>query len=166
MNRRADGVMGMPFTIIFSIIIIIAVLATAFYVIKIVYESQRCSQAGMFLKELKNSVEQAYEDTYANKTFSQYLPSGITRVCVADLSTEGDTKEEKEMILDLRRYSDEDSNVFLYPPKKVCSEANSKRINYIENKGIYCFYVKDGRANIRIERDYLGNTVRLIENGK
>jgi len=151
----------MPYTVIFSIIIIIAVLFTAFYVIRWFLDFQRCSQAGLFLNDLEDGVRKAYQAPFydtGGKPFTRTLPSSIKKVCIADLSKEGSSQEEKEMLLEFERYADTDSNVFLYPPKEVCAEARSKRIAHIEEKedALYCFDVENGQVEIRIIRDDTG----------
>jgi len=164
-DKHGQEVFGMPFTVIFSIIIIIAVLFTAFFVIRWFLDFQRCSQAGLFLNDLEKAVKEAYESSFSDtgdKPFTRALPSSVKLVCIADLSKEGSTEEEKEMLLEFERYADPNSNVFLYPSRGVCTEASSKKIAYLEEKeGVYCFNVKEGKVEIRIKRDYEGK-VQLL----
>jgi hypothetical protein len=165
-SKRSQEVFGMQFSMIFSIIIIVAVLAVAFYVIGYFIKFQRCAQAGTFLNDLENEVKEAYESSFydtGDDPFARPLPSSIKLVCIADVNQEGDTEEEKEIIAALRRYANQDSNVFLYPPQKVCTEGRSRYIDYIEGKeGLYCFEVNNGKVEIGIKRDYTGK-VQLLQ---
>jgi len=165
-SKRSQSVFGMPFTVIFSIIIIVAILATAFYVIRWWLEFQRCSEAGLFFKDLEKEVRDAYTSTFTDtgdKPFTRPLPGSVEKVCIADLENDiGSNEQEKEMLTEFKRYADSDSNVFLYPSKKICYEASSKFIEYLEEKeDIYCFEVRNGKVEIRIKRDYEGK-VQLL----
>jgi len=97
-NKRSQEVFGMPFTVIFSIIIIIAVLFTAFFVIRWFLDFQRCSQAGIFLNDLDEAVKEAYESTFTDtgsEPFTRALPNAVKKVCIADLSKEGKQQKKK-----------------------------------------------------------------------
>jgi hypothetical protein len=157
MKKRGQSVFGMPFSVIFSIIIIIAILVTAFFVIRWFLDFQRCTQAGLFLRDLDDAVKEAYDAPFSDKTFSRPLPSSVEKVCVADPDMEGDNEDEREMLVHFRRYADRDSNVFIYPSENICYDARSRKIDYVEMPaGIYCFQVNDGKAEIQIKRDYTG----------
>ncbi len=166
-NKKGQEVFGMPFTVIFSIIIIVAVLFTAFFVIRWFLNFQRCSQAGLFFNDLEKEVKEAYESSFSDtgdEPFTRQLPRSVEKVCMADLSKEYDPdgEEEEKIILELERYGDSDSNIFLYPSREICTEAQSKYIEYLEEKdGLYCFDVENGKVEIRIKRDYEGK-VQLL----
>ncbi len=161
-NKRGQEVFGMPFTVIFSIIIIVAVLFTAFFVIRWFLEFQRCSQTGLFFNDLESEVMEAYESRSSDYGFTGALPTSVKKVCIADISKEGSTEEEEKILLELERYGDPDSNVFAYPSKQLCAEARSKYIKYLEEKsGLYCFDVKQSKVEIRIKRDFEGK-VQLL----
>jgi len=153
----------MPFSVIFSIIIIIAVLLTAFFAIRWFLDFQRCSQAGLFLNYLDDAVKEAYESSLSDYPFTRSLPSSVEKVCIIDLSKEyePENEEERVMLRDFRR-AGLDSNVFLYPSKEICAAARSKYIEHLEEKnGLYCFAAEDGKVEIRIKRDYEGK-VQLL----
>jgi hypothetical protein len=163
-DSKKAQLFGMPFSMIFSIVIIIAVLVVAFYVIGYFLKLQKCSESGLFLSDLENEVKEAYESPFSDKIFSRSLPSSIKLVCIADITQDGKKEEEREMITELRRYANQDSNVFLYPPKAVCVEGRSKHIDYLEEKeGLNCFDVNNGKVEIRIKRDYTGEVQLLQE---
>jgi hypothetical protein len=164
--KRSQQLFGMPFSVIFSIILIVAILVVAFYVIGKFLDFQRCAEAGTFLNDLDKAVKEAYESSSydtGDKPFTRPLPSGVKQVCIVDLSKEGSTEEERAMIEELNRYANLDSNVFLYPPREACSEGRSRHINYIEEKPFYCFNVNDGKVQIRIKREYTGKVQLLKE---
>ncbi len=165
-NKRAQ-LFGMPFSMIFSIILIVVILVVAFFVISYFLKFKRCSESGLFFNDLENEVKEAYESAFyetRDKPFTRSLPSGVEYVCIADITKDGSTEKEKEMIAKLRRYANQDSNVFLYPPQEVCSEARSRYVNYLEEKeGLYCFEVNGGKVEIGIKRDYTGKVQLLRE---
>jgi hypothetical protein len=160
-NKIAQQLFGMPFSIIFSIIIIVVILIVAFYVINHFLDFKRCADSGLFLNDLEREVKEAYESSFSDKTFSGVLPSSVKQVCIGDIPEEPSSSED-EMITELRRWASMDSNVFLYPPQKICAEGRSKHIDYLEKGEFKCFDVNDGKIEIRIKRDYTGK-VQLLK---
>ncbi len=157
MKKRGQSVFGMPFSVIFSIIIIIAILVTAFFVIKWFLGFQRCSQAGLFFRDLETAVKDAYNAPSANKQFARTLPGSVEKICLADVEMQGETEEEEKMLLHFKRYGESDSNVFLYPSENICYDARSAKINYLEMPTeMYCFDVNQGKIEMQIIRNYTG----------
>jgi hypothetical protein len=119
-GKRAEGVMSMPFGIIFSVILIIVFISVAIYVIIKWLDLQKCTQVGSFYQDLQDKVNEAYSGTGYKDWMSVSLPSGVKEVCFADLKARqsGKFKEEYDALNHLEDY---DANTFLYPEGGACN---------------------------------------------
>lgn len=79
-NRKAQ-VMGMPFMIIFSIIIIALTIYAGIVLIKGFIETSDKAKIATFYNDFKNDVNSLWQATSASKSYSYDLPSGIEKVC-------------------------------------------------------------------------------------
>ena len=61
MNKR--GQIDISFGMIFSIILIIAVVGVAFYVINNFIELKKCTEIGLFYDDLKKYIDEAWQST-------------------------------------------------------------------------------------------------------
>ena len=139
--------MGMPFGVIFAIILIVVFVVIAFIAIGYFLDIGECSGVGMFYDELQNVVREATRGQSSEVGFDIDLPSGIKFVCFANLSAEI-TNHGVEYDA-IRNYDVYDANVFLVPPEKTCNmqwklidRINVSRIT--ESSNPYCVDVDDG----------------------
>lgn len=139
--------MQISFGVIFSIIIIIAVIGVAFYVIVKFLDTSKCSEVNLFHRDFENYIEKAYSAEIHQDTFKSSLPSGIEQVC---FGTPDPSYSDKDVYIALKNYKNSDKNVFLYPPKKAC--APSIKLEHISVSGFFCIPVKDGKIQIKTEK--------------
>ena len=139
--------MGMPFSMIFAIILIVVFVVIAFIAVGHFLDIGRTSGVGMFYDELQKAVNDAMKGQFEESSFDIDLPSNIDSVCFANLSAEiTNPGVEYEAI----RYSDiYDANVFLVPPQnaegmewKLIDRINVSKIT--ANRNPYCVDVDDG----------------------
>lgn len=169
-NKRAQGsVMGMPFSTIFSIILIVFFIVIAFVAIKYFLSIGKCGQIGVFSENLQEEIDKAWNsESYDNSgnQFTANLPSGIEYVCFADFkkpATSGSI--EQKVYKEFTGYEVYDDNLFLYPRKKAC-EMERFKINHIDLEKIisvknpYCI-VADGKVKITIKKGFNENLVSL-----
>jgi len=160
-GQRKAQIMGMPISVIFSIFLIVIFLVVAFFAIKHFLEIGKCSETGMFIEDLRSSIDEAWKSQSSSKTFTTSLPSGLEYVCFANLQEEanGNTRE-KEIYAELKKNADYTANMFFYPVKKAC--LSSSKIEHIEIKNNpYCFEVKDGKVEIKIEKGFFDDVVKV-----
>ncbi len=166
-NTKAQQLFGMPFAVIFSIILIVVFLFVAFFAITMVLGWMKCINSGNFVEDLQDEIDRiwtAESFTPIDEAFSRTLPNGIEYVCITDLSQEATgSAKEKEIYLELRRNANYESNLFFYPPKNVCAEVSSAKIDHLATPDTnpYCFEVTDGKVNIRIERGYRDSLIKI-----
>ena len=147
MNRRAQHLLGLPFSMIFSIILIVFFIVIAFIAIGHFLDIGRSSGVGMFYRELQGAVDDAFASQSSKTNFDIDLPSKIKFVCFANLSMPITNLDENyEAIKDYDVY---DANVFLVPPE-YAQNMQWKLIKHLDiakitqHKNPYCVSVKDG----------------------
>lgn len=162
-NKKAQ-LFGMPFSIIFSIFLIVVFLIVAFFAINKFIEWRKCSEIGLFRDDLQSAVDDAWQSQSSSKTFSSNLPSGIEYVCFADLSEEesGDSAKEKEIYNELKKNADYTANLYFYPRKKACiASTKIEDINIKELSNPYCFPVQKGKVEIKLEKGFYDALVKV-----
>src|SRR3989344_9166689 len=159
LNKKAD-VMGLSFTTLFSIILIIIFIAVAFYAINAFLSSQKCAQIGMFVDDLRNDVDKAWDSQMTDSEFRGKLPSDLKYACIADLSKSMTSKGlEGDIGYDISVFEGNDVNLFFYPMEKSCSLGQHK-INHIDLEKItkernpHCFPNEGGIVKMRIKKEF------------
>ena len=162
-SKRSQEVFGMPFSVIFSIFLIVVFLVVAFFAINKFIEWRKCSEIGLFIDDFQSAVDDAWQSQSSSKTFSSNLPSGIEYVCFADLSEEeSGTAKEKEIYNELKKNADYTTNLYFYPRKKACiASTKIEHINIKELSTPYCFPVEKGKVEIKIEKGFYDALVKI-----
>jgi len=166
-NKKGQGIFGMSFGMIFSIILIIFFVAVAFIAIKSFLDTQKCAQIGIFKDNLQTEIDKTWASQKSEFEFKARLPAKIKYVCFADLSkpitatgTAGNIGRE------LGVYQGYVANMFLYPTEPACDmvyhEIEHLDINKIISlKNPYCIIVDDGNINIQIKKDFSDKLVSV-----
>ncbi len=166
MKKR--GQFDISFSMIFSIIVIIAIVGVAFYVIRSFVFVSNCAEIGLFYDDLKNYIDEAWQstihqDTFPNKKHQAIIPSGIELVCFGNL-TQSPSKDYKEQYDSLLRsnINAKDRNVFLYPEQKSCdSSLKSYKLNHIKTQEFFCLQVKDNKISLKTKKDEFESSVTI-----
>lgn len=165
-SKKAEGVFGMSFSMIFSIILIVFFIIVAFIAIKFFLGNQKDIQVGMFLRDFEDKVKLVFNAEGAVDFFNSSLPTGIEQVCIINLSKPAlnTTSVEQEVYDYITREETYDfkNNVYLYSPTKLYS----MRWSYIAHinvgeKNPKCYRVKNGVVSIKLERNYENPFVML-----
>jgi len=143
-NKSGQQTMGLPFGVIFSIILIVVFIVIAFIAIKHFLDIGDCAGVGQFYEELQEKVNEAWASQNSDFEFEINLPGGIDKICFADLSGEITGSQEDYKAIEM--YSVYDSNLFLIPPAEACNMPNKliKHINVseiISTSNPYCVEV-------------------------
>jgi hypothetical protein len=170
-NTKAQSIMGMPFTMIFSIILMVFFVVVAFIAIRAFLSSRDCAQIGIFYDSLETEVKRAWNSQGTSFEFPGEekirLPKKLTHICFTNLSNRfngefGDFGEE------LSIYEFETSNVFLIPTKSSC-DMPGKYVAHLDMEKItkkgnpYCIEIKGGVFSFNIDK---GINKRLVEISK
>ena len=145
--KRGQHTMGMPFGIIFAIFLIVVFVVIAFIAVGYFLDIGKSSSVGMFYREFQEAVDDAVRGQFEESFFRIDFPSGIEKVCFANLSAEiTNSGFEYDAI---RNYDVYVANVFLVPPEyaqgmqwKLIDRINVSKIT--KNSNPYCVDVDDG----------------------
>jgi hypothetical protein len=131
-NKKAQEIFGISFNVLFSIFLIIFIIAVAFFVIKHFVGLSKCTNVGLFYDDLREEVRDAwssssgrYEADYPAKIPKKGLfGTGIEYICFGTLASQfsDDVSRDiqKKLIEEYLFDESGDYNVFAYPPDKGC----------------------------------------------
>jgi len=164
-NKRGQGIFGISFGTIFSVILIVFFIVIAFIVIKSFLNTQKCAKIGIFIDNFENDVKDAWNSQSSSFESSGNLPSNIDYVCFANLS-ENFNGDNFDIENEIGLYQGQNANLFFYPNKNTCNMP----YHYIEHldigkitalKNPYCIAVKKGQIKIQIEKGFNDALVSL-----
>ena len=146
------GQLQISFSMLFSIIVIIAILGVSFYVITFFLNLDTCGDVGFFYRDLDLEIEKAWKSQIYSGKFEGDVPSSVDRVCFGDLNSVGsDFSEEREF---LSKYRRAEKNVFLYPDAKGCDIGMSTyNVEHAEIDGFWCVDAVKGKVTVKLEKD-------------
>ncbi|MBS3075796.1 hypothetical protein J4429_05045 [Candidatus Pacearchaeota archaeon] len=166
-NTKGQEFMGMSFSIMFSIFLIIVFIVIAFIAIKAFLSTQQCAQVGIFKKDFQADVDKAWNSASLSLEFKRSLPSTIEYVCFANfseiLSSNG---IEGKIGNDIKVYDETESNMFFYPLENAC-EMPGNQINHLniaeitKTKNPYCIKTSKGQIILKIEKPLREVLVRV-----
>ena len=147
--------MGIPFTMIFSILLIIVFIVVAFIAIRHFMGIKKCAEIGIFTDNLKTRIDGVWKAEAANDIFSESLSSGIKYVCFVNFSMPK-KGEFLNLYDDLKYTSNIDSNFIFYPMGAACDPAD-KKISHLnmgeilKYKNPNCFKA-EGKVDLTIKK--------------
>ena len=154
-GRSKRGQMQMSFNMIFSIIIIIAIIISSFIVIKWVLGNQRCIQINLFIEDIEREVDKSWKTSETSFTMERNLPTAIKRICFINLNDKRGISND--ILAEIREYNEVD-NLFLMPRKKACERHSVE----IENIKFDNFCVENtGTVNIKFGKRFDEDFVRV-----
>jgi len=123
-NRKKGQIIGMPYSIFFSIILIFCFIAAAFIAIKIFWcpwcEDCTLSDSGMeglFKDDLKTTIDDVWNSAGGDRPFKVSLPDKIDYVCFFDDSKDGSGVNEA-FANEFKKMGG--GNVYLQPTRNAC----------------------------------------------
>lgn len=154
MRKKGQTIMGMSFGVIFSIIIIIFILAIAGYATNYFLGLSKCSKVGLFQDGLQNEIDKAwtsgiYQGTFPIDGNPLGLPSAIKKVCFGGLTQNPlDSADVQDELLN-KYFLDESREIYMYPPDKACDGSlGSNRLDHVAIGGFFCVDVVDGEIDV------------------
>ncbi|MSS74465.1 hypothetical protein EXS72_02385 [Candidatus Pacearchaeota archaeon] len=166
MNKR--GAIELSFGMIFSIIIMIAIIGVAVYAITSFLQIGKTSQISLFHQKFQNTVDEIWSSSITNKIVSFSLPSSIELICFGSLiGTNYNPLYErkfKEFVKYSNLHEQRNTNRFLYPIDTAKNFAYSKteKIDVTELTGSFdCFEINSGNVKIRFEKNEFDSSVKI-----
>lgn len=160
MNTKGKkGQIQLSFGMIFSIVIIIATVAIAFYVITYFLNLSSCTKVGLFWDSLNKETDKAWNSDITETVFSGDLPSGIKKVCFGNFS-QSYAPSDSLQFEELQRYEASGRNAYLYPPGKACDVA-FYNLKHARTSEFFCVPVSSGKASVRLSKTSFDALVKL-----
>ncbi len=166
-SKRSQEVFGMSFGVIFSIILIVFILVVAGIAINHFLELKKCTQIGLFIEDMQEDVDKAWNSQKFIDEITYILPSNLDYVCFANLSNPFKGGNiESEVYSDISIYELSNGNMFFYPRKNACNMPyiNVKHIDInkiTESRNPYCIPIEKSKVSIKIEKGFNEGLVRL-----
>ncbi len=157
-----EGQMNIPFGMIFSVIIIISIIAAGFYVIRGFVSVSNCAEIGLFYDNLKEYIDEAWrstihQDSFPNDKYPAIIPAGIDIICFGDIAQAPQEYNEVR-----KAFINRNGNVFLYPPKKACDAGLSYlKLEHVKIDRFFCLQVKNNKIELKTEKDQFESLVNL-----
>ncbi len=163
-GKRGQGVFGLSFGMIFSIIIIVAIIAVAFYVISFFLKTNECTKVGLFFNSLDKETQKAWKSASYRGTFEGDLPKNVESVCFGDFNSLNIGKDYRDEAAQLKDYFyGVNKNVFLLPPSSGCEESLAYyKLSNVEIPGEFiCSDNLNGKIKVMLEKGSFDNLVKI-----
>lgn len=158
MEKKGD--IQISFGMIFSIILIIALVGVSFYVIMHFLDLRECTSTGLFYQDIENRIASAWSAVEVQEVYKGRLPGGIDEVCFGNSSTIPLPGYEDEFAM-FKKYYELDENVFLYPPGKVCTGLEKHKLEHITTSEFFCVNVIEGKMQVKMSKTSSDSFVKL-----
>lgn len=157
-NKKGQEIMGMSFSVIFSLLLIVFFIVVAFIAINAFLKTKKCAEVGLFVDDFQTEIQRAWNSQKDNFEFKRSFPSNIDYVCFANLSN-GLKGPNTDIGDELGIYEVKNANMFFYPIGNACGmpyiivkHLDVDKINVLENP--YCIKVENGLIKIRVEKGF------------
>lgn len=167
-NKKAQ--MKLSFGMIFSIILIMAFLAFAFYAIGFILDLQKSAQLGQFIDNFREDIDDIWKSSQSSKQEEYNLPGNIDYICFVDSekSIDGDYEDFYDDF-DLFYSSGNQKNTFFYPIKEA-EDLGTLRIEHINieettsTDNPYCIKKENGKIEMVLKKEFGENLVTITSN--
>jgi len=158
MKKR--GQIQISFGMIFSIIIIIATVAVAFYVITYFLDLSKCQKNGLFWDSFQKEIDKAWNSDITEEVYKAEVTSGITEACFGNFTQIAEIGD-RVVFEELRRYERTGRNAYLYPVGKACESLGYHDLQHIITDQFFCVPVKSGKIEIKLSKTSTDAFVKL-----
>lgn len=154
-SKRSQGVFGISFGMIFSILLMVFFLVAAFMAVRFFLNYKKQAEIGLFIDELQNEIDKAWNSPSSSTTFESNLPSGIEYVCFINMSAPPSSDTIGNQIYNDVRFGSYDNNFVFYPIKSAGSLSHIVLEHFkMREENPYCIGVQGNTVNIKIEKSF------------
>ena len=144
----------LSFGVIFSIIVIIAIIAVAFYMISYFLKLKNCTEIGMFGRDFQDKINYAWNADSVSDVFTGILPGSVEKVCVGNLTNVPNTPAYSW----LDRFEGSGANLFFYPVPTSCG-IRSGKLEHAQFSRFDCAFTHDGKATFKLVKGSYDDSV-------
>lgn len=149
------GEISLSFGMIISIIIIVAILAVAFYAIRYFLNLKDCTELGLYAKDIQTKIDDAWNSDISKDVFSAALPSKVKSVCFGNITSQASSWDEYDL---LKNYQGR-GNMFYYPPSSC--DLKYTTLKHVNLGNFFCVKTSKGKATVKIEKNSQDSLVTL-----
>ena len=159
---RKRGQLQISFGMIFSIIIIIATLAVAGFILSRFMNLSTDVSCKLFYRDLQNDITKAWQEDTISKTFTYTVPSSVEEVCFGNATESVLQVKDKERFDEFSFYARPRSNLYFYPRLDGCKDGEFTYIlEHMRPEGFFCTPVKNGKISVKLMKTLSDKLVRL-----
>lgn len=159
---KKRGQIELSFSMIFSILIIIAIIAVGFYTIRFFLNLNKCSEIGYFYEKLDSEIDKAWKSPIYKGSFEAQVPGAIEKVCFGELNNSFNKQNEVEYN-SLRQYRVLEKNVFMHPIKEACEGLEYYKLEHVNIEEFFCVELIDNEVKITLEKGTSDALVKLTK---
>src|SRR3989344_6512006 len=144
-GKKGQGVFGTSFGVIFSIILIVALIGVTIYAIAFFLNLSGCTIIGLFYDSLQDEIDRAwnsgiYSDTLGKIPMEELEKAGIEVICFGSLESSARPGPDEQNRTELKdALFGNDDNLFLSPTNKACDgELASYNIKHVQIEEFFC----------------------------
>jgi len=160
-SKNSQGIFGLSFGMIWSIILIVFFIISAFIGIRAFLNFQKNATIGLFMDGLQSRINEAWNSqSIQNFRYNSTLPGGVEYVCFINLSAttpKNASNIEKSIFEDITGGAvDYSKNFYIYAPDKDYSIkwANIKHVDLSQKNPICIEVLSGGKVSIKMERNF------------
>ncbi|MBX4196835.1 hypothetical protein KW805_04570 [Candidatus Pacearchaeota archaeon] len=155
------GQIHLSFAMIFSIIVIIATVAVAFYVVNYFLKTSTGVSCKLFHRDLQDRITTAWNGEITQDTFSEAAPSGVSAVCIGSLNEGPLNSQDRDKYQAIKEYFHK-GNFFFYPTDSECDSGNIVyNLDHIAATRFFCKDVEQGKISITLNKGLSDSLVTL-----
>lgn len=153
------GELSLSFGVIFSLIIIIAIIGVGFYMISYFLSLKECTELGLYKRDLQLRIDDAWHSEEVSDSFEGTVPSFLEKLCFGNLS-QGSAREEYQT---LKRFDEPGANLFYYPLPSGRCDVTYGELKHARFTGFTCITVNDGKAKVNLIKNTFDTTVLVCD---
>jgi hypothetical protein len=162
--QAKKGQVEMSFGMIFSIILIIAVIGIGFYVIRYFMSLSTCTSTGLFYTSLEKEVNQAWGASASKSIFFGTVPGTVKYVCFGNLSAPivAGNSDKQQALINKYPFSNKE-NVFLYPTGSSSCQPDfgSRIVDHVISPKFFCVQAIDNKIKVAITKGSTDSVVSI-----
>lgn len=159
---KKAGQFQISFGVIFSILIIVATLAVAGYIIVKFLNTGRNAECKLFVTDLQNKINEAWSsDGASSYVFAETVPAGTQKICFGYLNQTALSIADGIIKQNITNYATMQSNMYFYP-RNSCGGSNFYyTLKHINTNNFFCTNIISGKSNIVITKGTFDALVKL-----
>jgi hypothetical protein len=158
-NKKAQ-IMGVPFQMIFTLILIAIFAVVGIVAIKYVISWQGQAQVSLFVNDFRAKVNDFRSVDNADYRFNSSLPTKIEYVCFGNTSMQSTTNQHPEIWDDMLLHSEK--NMFLWPIKDSNYALKIDNLNLNDIPRPYCINNTNGKISIHLKKESNEPIARIV----